>query len=312
MNIALTGGSGFVGSSFLPAAAAAGHRVTVLGRRQGIQSLSVSGQRFLYAATDYSVESLGRILPGHDAVVHLGAAKFSRDWGVETYLQSVATAAALLEACRLAALANIVLISSRTVYSPRNPLPWSEEARVVPLNLYGAAKATAEILGELSSAGPGLRCKSLRLAQVLGHGEREGYLLNTFIRQAAAGQTLQVYGSGSGRREFVYVKDVASAILAALDRRETSGIFNIGTGVAVSALELAELVNAVFDNPGNLALRPELPEDRTTHLLDVEKTRLQLGWSAHWTLEEALREMRAELREAPAAAPCPSTPESGR
>jgi UDP-glucose 4-epimerase len=310
MNIAVTGGSGFVGSSFLPAAVADGHRVTVLGRGEGSRSLCAAGERFAYAATDYSVESLVRILPGHDAVVHLGAAKFSRDWGVETYLQAVGVAAALLEACRRVGLTNVVLMSSRTVYSAHNALPWSEEARVVPQNLYGAAKAAVEILGEFSSAHQGLRCKSLRLAQVLGHGERGGYLLNTFIRQAAAGETLLVYGSGSGRREFIYVKDVAAAILAALDKGQVSGIFNIGTGAAVSALELAELVNDVFDNAGNLARRPELPEDAGTHLLDVAKARRQLDWSAHWTLAAALRDMRATLREQPAVTPCPTRLES--
>lgn len=296
MKIAVTGGSGFVGSGLLPAAAAAGHGITVIGRREGVRDLTVSGHFFTYARTDYSVESLVRIIAGHDALVHLGAAKVTPDWGIEAYLQSVGTAAAVLEACRLTELANVVLLSSRTVYSAQNLLPWSEETQVVPLNLYGAAKAAIEILGRFASAQQGLHCKSLRLAQVLGHGEREGFLANTFIRQAAAGQSLQVYGSGSGRREFIYLKDVAAAILAALGKGEVCGIFNIGTGTAVSALELAEQVNAVFDNSGNLARRPDLPEDASTHLLDVTKARLQLGWSAHWTLEEALRDMRADLR----------------
>lgn len=297
MKVAVTGGSGFVGSALLPAAAAAGLEVTVVGRREGCASLGVAGHRFPYVRTDYSVRSLARVLPGHDALVHLGAAKFSSGWGVDDYLQSVGAGAAVLEACRRASVANVVLLSSRTVYSDRNPLPWAETARVVPQNLYGAAKAAVEVLGELASARQGLRCKSLRLAQVLGHGEREGYLVNTFIRRAAAGQTLEVHGSGGGRREYVYVRDVAAAILAALARREVSGVFNIGTGEAVSILELAELVNAVFDNRGNLALRPDLPEDAGTHRLDVAKARIELGWSARWTLEEALREMRAELRE---------------
>lgn len=296
MNIAVTGASGFIGTWLLPAAVAAGHRVTALGRAGDVRSLTAGDASVPYARTDYSVESLCRILPGHDAVVHLGAGKFTGEWGLESYLQALAVSGAVLEACGQSSIANVVLASSRTVYSEHNPLPWSEDARVVPLNLYGAAKAAMEILGEYHSAWRGLRCKSLRLAQVLGRGEREGYLLATFLRRAAAGQTLQVHGAGTGRRDFLYVRDAAAAILAALEKPEVSGVFNVGTGRPVSARQLAELINAAFDNAGNIELRPELPEDRSTHVLDVTKARETLGWSARWTLEEALDDLRTTLR----------------
>ncbi|MBN2537064.1 NAD-dependent epimerase/dehydratase family protein [candidate division WOR-3 bacterium] len=291
MRIALVGGSGFIGSWIVRELGRA-HSFLVIDRQPPPADLA--GTDFLRA--ELPGDDISGALADLDGLVLLAGRRTGRDRTSETfadYLPSLAIAARTFEACRAAGVRNVVSLSSIAVYGPANPRPWCEDQLPAPVTLYGAMKAAVETLAGLYSREHGLAIKSLRVAQVVGPGEREGFMLATFIRRARAGERLEVWGEGAGRREYVYVRDVARAIGAALDRPDATGLFNIGTGASTSHRELAETVNEVFDNRGNLELLPDRPGDRSVQLMDVARAGATLGWRARWDLRSALADMKS-------------------
>jgi UDP-glucose 4-epimerase len=270
----------------------------ILTRDGGRAALKVGGRDYACRGTDFSVDSLADILKGCEAVVHLAAARpragdEAEDW--PAYLSNVAISAALWEGCRRAGVSNVVNLSSISAYGAGNRLPFSEDQKPLPDGCYGWSKAAVESLADYYNRKFGMRIKSLRVAQVVGLGEREKFMLMTFIKRAAVGEPLTVYGEGAGRREYVYIRDVASAIAAALDKFDLRGIYNIGTGVSTSHRELAELVNQVFDNRGNLRFAPDVPEDKSHRLMDIRRAEREMEWKAEWALRGALEDIRRTM-----------------
>lgn len=298
MRIALTGGTGFIGSWILREFADT-HEFLIVGRNDSIEQITVDGNSFKYLGTDYSVDSLVNHLDHVDAVVHLAAKMPVSKQSSETYedfIPNIAIAASLFEACRLIGIGNIVSISSISVYGSRNAIPYSEDHKTCPDIFYGLSKVAIEDLAEYHNRKDGMAIKSLRLGQLVGLGEREGFMLMVFIKKAMNNETLTVFGAGEGRREYVYVKDVVSAIMAALKNKDICGIFNIGSGKNTSHRELAETINTVFENHENVAFLEDTPEDKSQHLMNIEKAKQELGWHPQWTLEQALYDMKSILK----------------
>ncbi len=292
MKIAVTGGSGFIGGWLCQTAAIMSHQLVVIGRNDCMPTRHATTQPIDYRQTDYTPPSLTEAFRGCDAVVHLAAARFSDNMRWDLYTENITSSWAVLEACRNCSISNIVMLSSRSVYSSMNNLPWEESQRPIPINLYGAAKAAVENLADTYIAAHGLCVKSLRVADTFGYGERDGYMLTTFIKQAHAGETLHFYGNDASRREYVYVKDVAGAIMAALAKPDLSGIFNIGSGCTITSLALAEMINRIFLNPSGIVTRPNATERLENNQMSVHKASELLNWRRAWTLEEALRDAR--------------------
>ena len=291
MRIIITGGSGFIGKWFVRGFADE-HELIVLGRNRETLIPGVKDSDCTYLQTDYSTAHLCELLQGSDAVVHLAAKRTGAE-DLESYWPNMALSYNLFDSCLKTGIKNVVALSTISVYSPANPLPWSEDQKVSPLTLYGISKVTMENLAEYYNQVHNLNIKCLRVAQVLGLYERSGFMLNTFIEKACRQEKLKVYGKGEGRREYIYVKDVAGAINKALDDHVPAGIFNIGTGVNISHLELGNLVNDVFDNKGNLSLVPGMEEDKSVYLMDISKAENIMGWIPKWSLVEGLTDIKA-------------------
>jgi UDP-glucose 4-epimerase len=290
--IALVGGMGFIGSHIVKQMALR-HEFVVVAKKN---NLGLDDNYF--RKTRKSVKGFVNLLSDVNAVVHLAAIRPESSGEVlsfEKYLPNIELSAAIFEACRQLNITNVVNISSMSVYSKINLLPFDESQDVVPKNLYGVAKKSVEDLAAFYNQFHGLCIKSLRLAQVIGLGEKEKFMFTTFLKQAAAGQTLKVWGKGEGRREYIYVKDVVSAVFCALDHFDVKGVFNIGTGVNTSHRELAQVINRVFGNENNLELLPENPEDNSISLMTVKKAKSLLSWQSEWSLEAALSDMKMDF-----------------
>ncbi len=290
MKIAITGGTGFIGKWVLETIGKK-MNVTVLGRDKVCKNVAIGMNDFKYVYTDYSELDLLDKLNGYDALIHLAAAR-SGSLGFKPYLDNIGISQSLFEACKQNKISNIVCLSSIAVYSDINRTPWKENDYVMPLSFYGISKASMENIAEYYNRTKSMNIKCLRVAQVVGYGERTGFMLMNFIKQAFNKEILNVYGEGAGKREYIYVKDVADAILHALSREKTLGIFNIGTGVNTSHYELAKIINLVFNNEGNLEFVKNIREDKTIFLMDGQKTKEELGWTSKWTLEEGLKDIR--------------------
>lgn len=296
MRLAITGATGNVGRYLVEEAR--NHDLMLIGRSSTrLRDMFGSDGRFQLAETDYSEEHLVEMLEGVEAVVHLAAVRHEKHYqSIADYAPNFRAAENLYNACVKLGVSNLVYTSSIAVYSPAvNEVPFLESEAVAPRLLYGISKLIGECLG---LAHEQLNLKCLRLSQLVAAEEREGYMLRTFIDRALSGQDLALFGEGVGRREYIYVRDAARAILTALSVPEASGVFNVGTGGSTSHRELAELAVEVFaGGQGQVIPDPEKQEDTSTVQMDSSKFRETFGWQPDYTLVEGLREIK-EIREA--------------
>lgn len=294
MKIAVTGATGFVGKWLLKDFSDK-HEFIIIGRKELGTYVNIDNNKYSYVCTDYTIPSLANAFKGIDAVIHLAAQRPSINYkseGFDVSIENIKMSISVIEACLINNIKNIVMASSISVYSSENPLPWREDMNVQPLGYYGIGKVTVENLSNFYNSKDKLNIKNLRIGRIVGTGEREGFMLTNFINQANRKETLKLYGKGIGRREYIYVRDVANALVSAVEAENSRGIYNIGTGVNTTHKDLAEIINKVFDNEGNLELLEDKPEDTMEFLMNCEKAKNELNWKASWTLEEALQDMK--------------------
>jgi UDP-glucose 4-epimerase len=291
--IAVSGASGFIGRWFLKLHSEH-YRIVALSRR-AVKSRPPAQGSVEYVQTDYSAASLAGVLKGCEALVHLAAKKVEpgRPETFDDYAQNPLLTERLLYACRDCGITNFVNMSSRCVYGPGNRLPFDEGQLVEPINMYGVSKAAGESICEYCNRYFGMRAKSLRLAQVVGG--LSGGVFDVYVRNAANGRELNVFGRSKGKRDYIYVKDVCNAIACAIEQPEKKGVYNVASGVGVSTMELARAVCAAFGHEGGIRALPHRPEDESVIFLDTKKARRELSFACEFSLEATLSDIKQML-----------------
>ncbi|MBD5448559.1 MAG: NAD(P)-dependent oxidoreductase [Lachnospiraceae bacterium] len=279
MKIAVVGGNGFIGKEFIRYASEQGHQTMVIG--SSVDAFSDSGSR-----------QISELLSESDAVVFLAAKRSTADFSLEEYYYNIRLAGTYFEYIRKSGVKNVVITSSISVYSSLE-LPWKEKEWDCPLSLYGASKQAIDGLALYYNHLYGMKIKSLRLAQVVGMGERKGFLLNTLIDNAILGRKQTIYGTGAGRRQYIYIKDVCDALLHSITAQaDQAGVFNIGLDYNISVIELAQLINDVFENKAGIEILSDKPEDTKQYLMDVTKAELELHWKPKHDLQRAFTRIK--------------------
>lgn len=229
-----------------------------------------------------------------DSIVILAGKRPYNDFSYEDFKLNIDIANKYINLAIENGIPNVVFASSKAVYSGTD-LPWSEESVNSPSSLYGASKSAVEQLGLYYCLKGNTRFVSLRFAQVIGLGERKGYLINTLIDNAVEKKQQTLYGDGSQSRHYVYVKDVCEAILKACES-SANGVYNIGMQKSVSNLELAEAVNRAFGNEGNIFLDKTKKMDQNNDEMDVSRAELGLKFRTQYDVFEAMNDLAKELR----------------
>jgi UDP-glucose 4-epimerase len=290
VRVVVTGGAGFIGSHVVDALVANGDEVVVVddlsrGRRERVQSdatLRVHDVR----------EPLGDLAVGADAVVHLAAqadvrvsvAEPARDAAI-----NVVGTAQVLEAAREAG-ARVVFASTGGAIYGECERPAREDDPGEPLSPYGAAKLAAEGYLATFSRLTGTPHVSLRFGNVYGprqdpHGEAG--VIAIFLGRLRDGQPCHVFGDGTQERDYVYVGDVVQAVRAALDRREP-GVFNVGTGVATSVVDLLEACRTAARRGGEPVFEPPREGELQRSVLDPDLAARTLGFRAETPLHDGI------------------------
>jgi len=198
---------------------------------------------------------------------------------------NVGGTARMLEVARKAGAGRFVLASTGgAIYGDSDVVPSPEDTPVAPVSPYGASKAAAELYLELYARLHGLSTIAVRFANVYGPRQDprlEGGVIAIFCDAANAGRGATVFGDGKQTRDFVYVGDVAAALMRA-GEADVLGAYNIGTGVETTVNGLAELLGIEVTHA------EERPGEVRRSALDATRAREALGWTAITGLAEGL------------------------
>lgn len=292
MKVTVTGGTGFIGSVFLREYA---DTISFVVASTHPQNARFFHKNITYLQSDYSYDSLKSIFEGCDAVVHLAAKRPDRlsEEKAESYIENIVVSDNVFRAAQYAGITNVVNISSVSVYDDKTDSPYLE-GKEHPISFYGFSKLSSEIVADMYNRKYGMKIKSLRLAHVIGSGERGGYMLAIFADRCMKGEALDIFGDGSPRRGYVYVKDVARAIYLALCKEEVFGTFNIGMNFDISNLELAQAFCRAYGNKSGYELHPEKYAKPENGYMCCDKAREMLGFEAEYDVFGAICDMRGD------------------
>jgi GDP-L-fucose synthase len=215
--------------------------------------------------------------------------------------QNLMIAANVIDAAHRHDVTKLLNLGSSCIYPKHAPQPLREDALLTgPLEstnrAYAIAKIAAIELCDAYRAQHGRSFVSAMPTNLYGPGDnfdlQSSHVLPALIRKAVEAKddgapTLTVWGTGTPRREFLYVDDLAEACLFLLEHVDEPGPINVGTGEDVTIRELAELVCRTVGYEGELVFDTSKPDGTPRKLMDV--TRLAgLGWRATTSLEDGV------------------------
>lgn len=317
MTILLTGAAGFIGYHVASALLARGE--TVIGvdnlnayydpklKEDRLAALPDSGS-FRFVRADFSDhEALEAALAGQafDRIVHLGAQAGVR-YSIENPRAYVAANLAghlnLLELARHRAVRHCVYASSSSVYGGNESLPFRVEDRVDhPISLYAATKKADELMSETYAHLYRVPLTGLRFFTVYGPWGRPDMAMWIFTRKILAGEPIQVFNHGRMRRDFTYIDDIVSGVIACLDNPPPDdGTAKAGGSVAPHRLynignhrseELLRMIGLIEQACGRDAVReflPLQPGDVPETFADIEPISRDLGFAPRTTIDEGI------------------------
>jgi UDP-glucose 4-epimerase len=260
MHVLVTGGAGFIGSHTVDRLLTGGHRVVVVddlstGRLANLARWQ-NESRLTVLQADITDDLAGRLAaatagaPPIDRIVHFAAqtaVPISMDDPVGDIRVNVGGSAHVLEYARRNGVRKVVFASSSAVYDDDAPVPVTEDSRARPSSPYGIDKLAVEFFLDYYARVHGLRYTALRFMNVYGPRQdpKSWYsgVISIFLDRAVRGAPITIFDDGEQTRDFVYVTDVARAVIAALDETVANGeIINIGTGVEVTINALARTI----------------------------------------------------------------------
>ena len=304
MRIVVTGGAGFIGSHVVDRLVRDGHEIAVVddlstGRRENVNAAAR-----LHVA-DLRAPELLRIVDATRpaAVVHLAAqAAVSRSVADPVFDASVNVFGMLnlLEACRSAAVRDVVYISTGgAAYGDTEVVPTPETHLTRPASPYGVSKVAAELYLDCWAALHGARGVSLRLANVYGprqNPEGEAGVVAIFTRRLLSGRPCIINGDGEQTRDYVYVADVADAVTRALARSTATGSINVGAARETTVNELYRRLAQAAGVDRAAEYGPARPGEQRRSALTWDRARQLLDWAPSTPLDRGLAETVAWAR----------------
>ena len=290
--VAVTGGSGFIGSHVVDALVDAGHEVTVIDHR-------VHPHRSDVAFEDVDLMDFSSVLSatrGVEHVFHLAAVSnvnTAHRYPVYTTGLNVMGTTHVLESARINGAARVHLASTVWVY---NGIPGDNPAdESVPFYLNGAghiytsSKIASEMICHNYHQLYGVGVTVLRYGIPYGPRMREELLIPVFLRKALNGEPLTVSGTGDQFRKFIYVSDLAHAHLLAMRDEAANQTFNLEGTERVTVLDVANGIRRLVGDHVQIEFTPQRPGDFAGKEVTGEKARRELNWEPTILFEDGLK-----------------------
>jgi len=315
--VLVTGAAGFIGSHTARALLSRGARVVGVDNfdpfyARGTKERNLAhargtdpGDAFVFHELDIvdraALESVMRE-QGVDGVVHLAAKAGVRPSIADPLgyaranvdgTQSVLSAASALGVSR------VVAASSSSVYGNNEKTPFAEgDAVAHPISPYAATKRACELMAHAHQHLTGLPIAMLRFFTVYGPGQRPDLAIEMFLARIGAGEPITLFGDGSSSRDYTYIDDIVSGVIAAYERIDAHGfrIWNLGGDRPTTLGDLVSTIGAVVGREPIVERAPSQPGDVDRTWADLTRSRAELGYEPTTTLREGIERQWEAIR----------------
>jgi len=297
MNFLITGAAGFLGSALANQLAREGHQV------RGLDDLSTGDPQALAPNVHFTRgdvndrPKLWTLLQEIDCVYHL-AARVSVQESIlyprEYNAANVGGTVSLMEAMRDVGVKRVILASSGAIYGDQPSQPLQESLVPAPRSPYAVSKLAAEYYIRTIGSLWGIETACLRIFNAYGPGQHipasHPPVVPHALRQALSGGTLVVHSDGQQTRDYIFVDDVVSAMVAAATSPNINGlVINVGSGQETSVHNLLNLVLDTTGSRANVIYNPKIPGGVSRMCADLSLAGQKLNFKPSIPLEEGLR-----------------------
>ena len=298
MQCLVLGGCGFIGSHVVERLLRDGHSVRVFDKSHIDESnIAPFRDRISLVAGDFTnVVDVYAALEDVEIVFHYVGTTLPQTsmenlaYDIET---NVLAGVRLLEACLKNDVKRIIFSSSGgTVYGVPQKTPIPEDHPTDPICSYGVTKLAIEKYIALFNRLHGLDCRVIRYANPYGPRQRihasQGAVA-VFLGNVLENQPITIWGDGTVKRDYVYVRDAADATVRLATEEHPAGIYNVGSERAASLNKLVDTIKKVTGRNVEVNYTKARRIDVPVNVLDIGKISAALGWRPETDLEEGIR-----------------------
>jgi len=299
MKIVVTGAAGFIGSHTTERLVSRGHEVVGLDafdgylysadakRRNAADLIKLSGVRMIEGDICDAATVASAITPDVDVVCHLAALAGVRPSLAQPlkYLRTnIEGTGVIIERMRELGLQRLAFASSSSVYGAKRGTEIAafreDDPCLTPASPYAATKRMNEL--QLSAYRDlfGLGVHALRFFTVYGPPQRTDMAIAKFTQAIAAGKPITLYGDGSSRRDYTFIDDIVSGVVASIENVKPGDydIFNLGGTQTISLAELVETIERVVGKQAVIDRQPDQPGDVPITYANIDRARERLGY----------------------------------
>jgi UDP-glucuronate 4-epimerase len=314
--ILLTGGAGFIGSHVAETLIRCGMQLSIVDnldnfyapsrKRLNLEEIRNAGSYEFFEADVRDMNALRKVAERvqPEIVIHLAARAGVRP-SIEqpAFYESVNVGGTvnLLEIAREFKVQRLIFGSSSSVYGTTNSVPFCEaDLKTRPISPYAATKLAAESMCYTYTHLYGLTAICLRFFTVYGPRQRPDLAIHKFTALIESGKPIPVFGDGSMGRDYTYVDDIVSGVVASLeytpDPKLPFEIFNLGNSHPVRLRELIALLEAATGKKALQERLPDQPGDVPITWANIDKAKRLLGYLPKTSMEQGLRNFVAWYR----------------
>jgi len=305
MNILVTGGVGFIGSHVCDALLAKGKGVICVDnfndyynpkvKENNIGEASKNNNFVLYRADITNKEELRRIFEENNInkIIHLAARA-----GVRTSFENpklyekvnVEGTRNLLDLAKEFKIKNFIFGSSSSVYGINKKVPFSEDNPTKNMvSPYAKTKKKAEELCKECHSNFGLKVTCLRFFTIYGPRGRPDMAPYKFTKLLLNDKPIEMYGDGTTKRDYTYIKDIVNGILSALDKNFGFEIINLGNSNPVELMKLISVIEKATGKKAKINQLPMQKGDVPITYADISKAKRLLNYKPKIKIEEGIK-----------------------
>lgn len=307
MKVLLTGGAGFIGSYTSEVLLKRGDEVVVVDelnnyydpsiKQENLDILRKYGDKCRIHITDIcdraKLHQIFKEEGGFDAICHLAARAGVRPSIEDPFIyvhSNLEGTTVLLELAKEFKVPNFVFASSSSVYGNSLKVPFTEEDRVdTPVSQYAATKKSGECLCYTYHHLYGIHVACLRFFTVYGPRGRPDMAPFKFVDAIYRGETIKQFGDGSSRRDYTFVEDIVSGVVASIDKPQGYQIYNLGRGDTVLLKDFIALIEELVGKKAKIEVLPEQPGDVQATFADTSKAARLLGYSPQYSIRDGMK-----------------------